>query len=215
MDTPSGVEEVLESTRLPDSQSQPNSRPSVSSEISDISSASQVGSNSLFGEGHNSRRTQTPEEMAEALSQAVDDLDLTDDTHVWAGVDHSPNLTSKTQKSHTGTTASNAGLDAALDHNLTADTQVWAQDAAVDLSPNLSNASLNAALDPLPNLDDHPINSASIASLRRTDSRTSTGSRASSVKSTQSKGPFICEHCEKHCASKSGLKSHLRVHKKI
>ena len=216
MDTPSGVEEVLESTRLPDSQSQPNSRPSVSSEISDISSASQVANNSLFGEGHNSRRTQTPEEMAEALSQAVDDLDLTNDTQVWAedaALDLSPNLTSKTQKSH-----SNAGLDAALDHDFTADTQVWAQDAALDLSPNLSSSTQNYRQKSLTGterpVDDHPINSASIASLRRTDSRTSTGSRASSVKSTQSKGPFICEHCEKHCASKSGLMSHVRVHKK-
>ena len=190
MDTPSGVEDVLESTRVPNSHN--NSRPSVTSDISGISSASQMGNNSVFGDNHNSR--QSPEEMAEALSQAVDDLDLT------------------------------------------ADTQVWAENAAVDLSPNLtenhSTMSHSGTEGPIGN---HSHNSASRASLPRTNSTTSvrstrsnvdqqhnstsreslprTSSNASSVRSTQSKGPFICEQCQKHCASKSGLKSHARVHK--
>ena len=164
VDTPSGVEEVLESTRV--SSSQHNSRPSVTSEISDISSASQIDNNSIFGDHHNTR--QTPEEMAAALSQAVDDLDLSAD----------------------------------------ADTQVWADQAAVDLSPNMTDKNLNHSIKSRSGvqIDVTPTNSVSAASLSRSESNTS------SVKSTQSKGPFICEQCQRQCASKSGLKSHLRVH---
>ena len=131
-----------------------------------------MGNDSIFGNDHNSR--QTPEEMAAALSQAVDDLDLT----------------------------------------AVEDTQVWAEDAAVDLSPNLTNKTQNNTMKSQSGtegpIDEHPNNSASTASLPR---NTSMASNASSVKSTQSKGPFICDQCQKHCASKSGLKSHLRVHK--
>ena len=164
IDTPSGVEEPLESTRV--SSSQNDSRPSVTSDISSISTAGQMGNNSIGGDDHNIR--QTPQEMAAALSQAVDGLDLSGDE----------------------------------------DTQVWADPGAVDLSLNVTNKNQHHSIKSrsgteVPN-DVTPTNSSSRASRSR-------NSNASSV-STQSKGSFTCEECQKICASKSGLKSHMRVH---
>ena len=132
------------------------------SDISDISTAGQMGNHSIGGNDHNTR--QTPQEMAAALSQAVDGLDLSGDE----------------------------------------DTQVWADHGAVDLSPDETNKNQH-----------HSIKSRSGIEVPSDETPTNTSSRsnASSVRSTQSKGgPFVCEECQKHCASKSGLKSHMRVH---
>ena len=164
VDTPSGVEEPLESTRV--SSIQHDSRPSVMSDISDISTAGQMGNHSIGGNDHNTR--QTPQEMAAALSQAVDGLDLSGDE----------------------------------------DTQVWADPGAVDLSPDETNKNQHHSIKSRSGIevpsDETPTN---------TSSRSRNDSNASSVRSTQSKGgPFVCEECQKHCASKSGLKSHMRVH---
>ena len=204
VDTPSGVEEVLESTSI--STSQPTFRASVTSELSEIptsSSQDEPGDHSMFGlDDQPSRSIQTPAEVAEALSQAVDDLDITD-VQDWAD-------------------------KAAVD--LSNDTQnITLTKHSLDESPKNDNSSSGGSSSPQSNItklsrqnrsQENSNPGSHITRLSRQNrSQTansqdnSHNSQSNSFKGSQSQGSFTCEKCQKTCRTKAGLNSHSRVHK--
>ena len=128
--------------------------------------------------------TQTPAEVADALSEAVDNLEISlSDNWADAGA---------ADMSQNGTKVSNK-------HN-----QTVAGNSEVQVEPNKSqNNTLMGTL-----------GEAAQVSLQANSQvcEDSNHSQRSSFKGSQSQGPFICEKCQKTCRSRAGLKSHSRIH---
>ena len=201
VETPSGVEEILESTRLQSQETTTVPHPEVSNIPRSTLSSSEVDDHSRSTDQSvqltpsvGARRTQTPAELSAALSAAVDNLDLTRSEHE-ANIEPSD-------------------LDySAFSQPISSPTK---SDSSAFASPPAQTNSASAKPEPpaasvVPSLATG--GSVSSGGGSQSSKRDSQSSRSSSQSGSQGKGPFICSVCSFQCRSKSGLASHMRTHK--
>ena len=150
----------------------------------------------MFGlDDQPSRSIQTPAEVAEALSQAVDDLDITD-VQDWAD---------------------NAAVDLSNDtQNITLTKHSQDESPKNDNSSSGGSSSQQSNITKLSRQNRSQENSQPglhITRLSRQNRSQTANSQDNSHNGSQSQGSFSCEKCQKTCRTKAGLNSHSRVHK--
>ena len=192
----------MESTRIAESQQTPRST-SFDNEISHITASvdrqrTHRTLNTTDAAPEVLQRTpQTAVQITAALSAAVEGLDLDDFETVSA-----PNAGASNDASNDYTHfGSHHLISGSLTNSKLQEASDW-----VSLTTDKNMKSSEERITKINNSGERSLPGAN-------NNSSSAKSQSSSQASTQSKGPYTCEHCQKICATKSGLKSHLRTHK--
>ena len=228
IDTPSGIDDVVESTRLNVSQLS-TLRPNITSNISNIPRSSLL--NGGASNMTNGASEVVPSELE--LSRAVHSLDISDEeiaaadktlSHVEEqgqldDVFPPPKQTAEEMANALEAAIGEESLDhdrSNLEANIMLKSHIDNSNAALTLKSNLSNSEKSTSSSKTERSQrSHATRSISITSdiskERPSQCSSTTGSQSSQQSSQEE---FFCPECGKKCKKKSGLKSHMRTHNK-
>ena len=241
VDTPSGVEDIVESTRL-NTSSQSALRPNVTAELSDIPhtstthderGASTLNQTTVDGE------EQTPLNINVALSSAIGDLDIEDPTK--NGEDDVFEPPAQTPQQIAQALSLAVGDDdtfndrSRLEANIMVSSQLGDDSASFQIESNIGSTShaqrtpkstsgaensaqrsyvtrSSQSMSKTPKSAGDDENRSSRSS-QRSSTEEKTQSQSGSQSSRVSQGELVCATCSKKCKNKGGLKSHMKTHK--